>query len=80
MYDCYKPALASFCALWPAYGQLYLEHWLLSWTIFHYSSLPVVDHLLPIIAGKNEHRLVLFAGKSKHHLDLVDTRFTPTNF
>ena len=52
---------------------LYLEYWLLSSTIFHHLSLPV-------IAGKNEHRLVLFAGKSKHHLYLVDTCFTPTNF
>ena len=36
--------------------------------------------LVPVLAGKNDHRLVLFAGKSEHHLDLVNTCFTPTNF
>ena len=36
--------------------------------------------LAPVLAEKNEHRLVLFAGKTEHHLDLVNTRFTPTNF
>ena len=36
--------------------------------------------LVPVLAGKNEHRLVLFAGKSEHHLDLVNMCFTPMNF
>ena len=36
--------------------------------------------LVPVLAGKNEHRLVLFTGKSEHHLDPVNTCFTPTDF
>ena len=49
---------------------------------FQYLSLPVIAYhcLAPVLAEKNEHRLVLFSGKSEHHLDLVNTRFTPTNF
>ena len=39
---------ASLCALMPTAGLsvLYLEYWLLSSTIFHYLSLPVIDYLL----------------------------------
>ena len=56
-------------------------------TVDYFSLLVTACHrpftyhcLVPVLAGKNEHRLVLFAGKREHHLDLVNMCFTPTNF